>query len=81
MRRITLRVQKFGDAWYVTGIGVPQRLRWQDRKREAVDVAVLVARLAEARGKLAQVVIHTADGRIQEERTYPRSSDPRRSRG
>jgi hypothetical protein len=25
--------------------------------------------------------IHRADGRIQEERTYPRSADPRSSRG
>lgn len=29
----------------------------------------------------AQVVIHGKDGRIQEERTYPRSSDPRRRKG
>ena len=27
------------------------------------------------------VRIHTRDGRIQEERTYPRSADPRGSRG
>jgi hypothetical protein len=27
------------------------------------------------------VRIHKADGKIQEERTYPRSADPRRSKG
>ena len=27
--------------------------------------------------KLSQVIIHKVDGKIQEERTYPRSSDPR----
>ena len=42
---------------------------------------------ATAGGVLARAVkrgtvrIHTADGRIQEERTYPRASDPRRSPG
>jgi hypothetical protein len=29
----------------------------------------------------ASVRIHTKDGRIQEERTYPRSADPRGSKG
>ena len=31
--------------------------------------------------KLGQLVIHKMDGKIQEERTYPRSSDPRRTKG
>lgn len=29
----------------------------------------------------AQVVVRKADGRFEEERTYPRSSDPRRTKG
>ena len=29
----------------------------------------------------ASVFIHGANGRIQEERTYPRSADPRKSKG
>ena len=29
----------------------------------------------------AQVIIHKADGRIQEERTYPGSKDPRETKG
>lgn len=32
-------------------------------------------------GKIASVKIHRADGTIEEERTYPRSADPKRSRG
>ncbi len=32
-------------------------------------------------GKTASVKIHKKDGTIQEERTYPRSADPRRSEG
>jgi hypothetical protein len=29
----------------------------------------------------SQLVIHTRDGKFEEERTYPRSSDPRRTPG
>ncbi|WP_192822243.1 DUF2188 domain-containing protein [Rufibacter sp. LB8] len=29
----------------------------------------------------SSVIIHTQDGKIEEERTYPRSSDPTSSRG
>lgn len=29
----------------------------------------------------SSVVIHKAEGQIQEERTYPRKADPRKSRG
>lgn len=32
-------------------------------------------------GKTASVKIHKADGTIEEERTYPRTADPRRSKG
>lgn len=31
--------------------------------------------------KMSSVIIHKADGKIQEERTYPRSSDPHSSHG
>ncbi|MFJ4453231.1 DUF2188 domain-containing protein [Pseudomonas sp. NPDC089392] len=33
------------------------------------------------KGKTASVKIHKADGTIEEERTYPRSADPKRSKG
>lgn len=32
-------------------------------------------------GKTGSVKIHTSDGRIEEERTYPRSADPAQSKG
>lgn len=32
-------------------------------------------------GKEASVKIHRADGSIEEERTYPRAADPRKSEG
>jgi hypothetical protein len=36
---------------------------------------------AKASGQGMSVRIHKADGKIDEERTYPRASDPRRSKG
>lgn len=32
-------------------------------------------------GKTASVKIHKAEGTLEEERTYPRTADPRRSKG
>jgi Uncharacterized protein conserved in bacteria (DUF2188) len=32
-------------------------------------------------GKTGSVKVHGEDGRLQEERTYPRSADPSRSKG
>ena len=32
-------------------------------------------------GKTASLKIHKEDGKIQEERTYPRSADPKQSKG
>ena len=48
-----------------------------DRKPEVVRAAAKVARRQES----ASLRIQRADGRIQEERTYPRGSDPRYSKG
>lgn len=46
-------------------------------KSAAVKDATQVAR----KDKRASVVIRKTNGRIQEERTYPRSSDPRKAKG
>ena len=48
-----------------------------DRKPEVVRAAAKEARRQDS----ASLRIQRADGRIQEERTYPRSSDPRRTKG
>jgi hypothetical protein len=47
-----------------------------DKKEDAVRLAVELAR---SLGEPVSVRIHRADGQFQEERTYPRSADPRRS--
>lgn len=44
------------------------------------EVVYLTVKLAKAQ-KLAQVRIHKRNGQIQEERTYPRWSDPRETKG
>jgi hypothetical protein len=39
------------------------------------------ARAAKAMPEAVSVKIHNTDGKIQEERTYPRSADPKKSKG
>jgi hypothetical protein len=39
------------------------------------------AKVAKALPEAVSVKIHNVNGRIQEERTYPRSADPRQSKG
>jgi len=48
------------------------------RKEDAVKA--VVGKVKSSREPVT-VKIHTQDGRFQEERTYPRSADPRRSKG
>ena len=48
-----------------------------DTKAQAVKGATAVT----SKDKRASVVIRKANGQIQEERTYPRSSHPRKSKG
>jgi Uncharacterized protein conserved in bacteria (DUF2188) len=48
-----------------------------EKKAEVVRAAVKIARQQDA----ASLKIKRATGQIQEERTYPRRSDPRRSKG
>lgn len=50
-------------------------------KAEAVRRGAEVCRKWGTHSDPVSLVIRKADGRIQEERTYPRSRDPRRSRG
>ena len=50
-------------------------------KTKTKDAAVQGATKVARKKKRASVVIKKANGRIQEQRTYPRSSDPSRSKG
>ena len=73
--RFTLKHDKTTGDWLLknqTGATVKSF----SRKEEAIAGGVLARAV-----KRGTVRIHTMDGRIQEERTYPRSADPRRSPG
>lgn len=62
---------------------------WELRKQGATRASKTAATKAEMlqitaaflEGRTASVKIHKKDGTLQEERTYPRSADPRRSEG
>lgn len=72
-----LDVVKKGDEWVA-----------QDASRRAVaraptkaEAVKQTAKVAKADPKPVTVKIHKVNGRIQEERTYPSSADPRKSKG
>lgn len=65
-----------GDRWKITTEDAKRRGDGFKTKEEALEVAIRLA--SEAGGSLK---IHAADGTIQEERTYPRSADPRKTPG
>ena len=52
-----------------------------NRKSDAVSAGARWCRSEAAAGKLLTLKIKGRDGKIRDERTYPRSSDPKRSRG
>jgi uncharacterized protein DUF2188 len=49
--------------------------------RTKVEAVRAVARMAKSGGEPVSVRIHRVDNSIEDERTYPRSSNPRRSKG
>ncbi|MEY2686054.1 MAG: hypothetical protein RL375_252 [Pseudomonadota bacterium] len=80
MKRRILRVRwvKSRGLWVVSGWLSAEYERKADAVARATAEAHLAATLKDWK---VQVVSHRKDGVIQWERTYPRSSDPRRSRG
>lgn len=74
MKRID--VVKKDDSWIGESGG--QAVSKGRTKEEAVRNT---ARVAKADSQAVTVRIHKENGRIQEERTYPRKADPRRSKG
>ena len=69
-------VSPTAGGWELKKAGAERASKSSSTKQE------LVASLSEFfQGKTASVKIHKADGTIEEERTYPRSDDPRRSKG
>jgi Uncharacterized protein conserved in bacteria (DUF2188) len=69
-------IVKAADGWQAKSGGQP--LMTAGRKDELVRQ---VAATARASGEATSVRIHGMNGRIQEERTYGKGADPRRSRG
>jgi len=72
----TYHVVTHGQGWALRRSGSEALLAQAGTKAE------MVGRLAEVlQGKTASVKIHHVNGTIEEERTYPRSADPRRTEG
>jgi hypothetical protein len=80
-RRIRMEVLPARNprGWAVTRSG--KRVEWNAIKRRAVSLAVLIANQAARNGAWISLRIKRRDGTIMDERTYPRSSDPRRTKG
>lgn len=74
----TVRWVRFRRMWVVRGDG--GILSVSTTKKWATGFGLLSA-LARREPGGVSVRIYRKDGRLQEERTYPRSADPRRSRG
>jgi len=69
-------ITKAGDHWELTKEGASRA-----SKSAATKEALLAEASAFLEGKTASLKIHKGDGTIQEERTYPRSADPRQTKG
>lgn len=80
MKRIIIRVQRREGlkGWWT-------RVGGLEFRRESQYEATLEARQLAIKhmlgGGLAEVIVHGMDGTIKRRDTYPRSSDPRRSKG
>jgi len=76
VRRID--IVKKGDKWVGESGGKTVRGTGAPKKVDAVKKTAGVARRADEK---ITVKIHKENGRFQEERTYPRSADPKKSKG
>ncbi|CAI8932396.1 hypothetical protein DMX05_03640 [Pseudomonas soli] len=72
----TYHVSPSADGWELRKVNADRASMRAATKQELVS-----ALPAFFEGKKASVKIHKADGTIDEERTYPRSADPRRTKG
>ncbi len=69
-------ITKTDKGWALTKQGAERALRTASTKAEIMGLASDFLD-----GKTASLKVHKEDGTLQEERTYPRSADPRKSRG
>ncbi len=69
-------ITKDGDHWKFKKAGASRALITAATKKD-----IIVEMRVYMRNRTGSVKIHKTDGKIQEERTYSRRADPRRSRG
>ena len=74
----SFHLTKKGDKWNLEKAGSDRALRRFETKAEALKGGVLKEAVGREGGS---VKIHKENGRIQQERTYPRGRDPRGSKG
>jgi len=78
LRKLSLSKDAARDDWVLREDGASRALRRFDTKAGATKGGVLENALGQQGGS---VKIRKVDGTFEEERTYPRSRDPRRSPG
>ena len=76
--KFTLTKNEKKDRWDLTNDASNRVVRKFDKKAEATKGGVLSKAIGSQGGS---VKIQKENGRFQEERTYPRSADPRGSKG
>ncbi|MFD0751282.1 DUF2188 domain-containing protein [Mucilaginibacter calamicampi] len=76
-KRETYHVTKTDNGWKGEKEGGKRASVVADTKKEAVAKTIEIAKNKPE----SSVKIHKTDGKIQEERTYPRSSDPNPPKG
>ncbi|WP_372373247.1 DUF2188 domain-containing protein [Vreelandella venusta] len=69
-------ITKDGDEWKFQKAGAQRAIRRAETKEK-----IIAYMQGFMESHIGSVKIHKEDGSIQEERTYPRSSDPRRTKG
>lgn len=68
--------------WVLSVYGSPAIVAcYEDKRREAVAAASAMLSRAAVLGQRSELRVRLSNGRFGEARTFPRSSDPRRSRG
>lgn len=72
MNRKKYHVMPYGDGWQISFENSERASIVCNTQEEAVEQGVQLAKNQEP----SQLLIHGTDGKIKEERTYPRSSDP-----
>jgi hypothetical protein len=79
MKRI--EIKKKGDEWVAQSGGRTVPNTKAPTKTDAVKKTAAIARQRATPAEPISVRIHKENGQFQEERTYPRSADPPKSKG